>query len=80
LIAAVTGGVQAYQADRQAKAMKKAEMQAKGEAVANQNALVNETFNKRKAAMGLGGDTGVKPQTGAVLTSGLGSEQNSILG
>jgi hypothetical protein len=66
-----------YQADRQAKATEKAEKQAKLAAAANQNALVEETFNKRKNAMGLG-QAGPTQQSGAVLTA-LGSE-NKLLG
>jgi hypothetical protein len=75
------------QARAEANAIREAEKAAIKQGVRNQNALVTQTFNKRKGASGLGdgwGDTSPlgnqASQTGAVLNSTTGVEFNSILG
>ena len=87
LVSAITGGAGFMQARNQRQAAESAQRQQAKQAVQNQNALVEENFNKRKAALarGLGGTTegplGIgASQTGAVLTSVTGEASNNILG
>lgn len=68
-----TGLIGMYQANQQANAAAKAQKKAQDQAVKNQNRLVEEGFNKRRSAMGLGQTpqkTGMMAsQTGSILTS-----------
>lgn len=70
-----TGVIGMYQSNQQARAAARAKRKAEDQAVKNQNRLVEEGFNKRRSAMGLGMQgaqqkTGLTAsQTGSVLTS-----------
>ena len=79
----VSSGISAYQADKTAKAQLKAQERAQDKAVKNQNKLVEESFAKRRNALGLGmvgGKTGMAAsQTGSVLTSVTDGNQASGL-
>ena len=80
---AVTAGIGMYQGQQQAKAVARAQNKAQDKAVKNQNALVEEGFNKRRNAMGLGAQQAqggqVASQTGSVLTSVTNGNQASGL-
>jgi hypothetical protein len=78
-----TAAIGMYQANEQQKAIAKAQKRAKDEAVKNQNALVEQGFEKRRKTMGLGepGAAGglVASQSGGVLTSVTNGNQASGL-
>jgi len=83
LVGAATSMIGMQQANSNARAQARAQRQAQDQAVENQNALVEEGYNKRKNAMGLGqnksGGGLVASQTGGVLTSVTDGNQASGL-
>lgn len=58
-------------ADSQAFAQRRAMKEAREDAISNRNALVEQQFNKRRQARGLG--------QGAAQTGGLASQSGSVL-
>lgn len=83
LMASVTAGIQMYQSQEQANAQAAAQKEAEDKAVQNQNALVEEGFQKRRKAMGLGDVTEktglIASQSGGILTSVTDGNQASGL-
>jgi hypothetical protein len=68
-------------AERQANAIRDQQLAAEKQGIKNQNALVNQAFNKRRNTMGLGDSFGLgtspmgnaASQEGAILTSVVGN-------
>lgn len=82
----ISGGASAEEGEKKRRAGEQAQKQAMINGVKNQNALVEDQYNKKKQASGLMGAPGSSAsglgasQTGAVLTSVTGNEQVNLLG
>ena len=84
LLGTITSMAGMRQSQQQAKAARRAAFNQKKAGIENQNRIVEEGFQKRQQAIGLGGKNrrvlgDLASQSGAALTSVTG-ESNSILG
>lgn len=75
--------MQQQMAKQQAEAMRKAQRKQEEQSARNQNKLVEQNFQKRKQALGIGQGGGefaggVASQEGGVLTSVTGESQNVL--
>lgn len=78
---ATTGYLGAEESRKKEWAMKQAQRDQAAAGIANENALVKEAYNKRKNAMGLGDVPGnAAGNTGGILTSVTGTDQNNLIG